>query len=343
VTRWALLLLVACRPHKATPSPAPSASPTPSASATPIADCPGSCAAGVCSDCPIKLLNLSPTPHEQPHKLAFAGDWLAWDWDGNHISARDVCRGTALDVDWGKEGTPHWSQTARGFAYMRGNAMFEVENGKERKLAKPFQAGSFRLAADGTVFTADVWIDDLSMPHKSGWSIERGNETVAGNSLPELVVDGNDAYFVDGPSIMHATTTSKPTVVHTTTDALAPAPVAKFGATLYAVRGWARQIHPLPGTAFELVAIEAGKARSVYSGTDASCFAINSRTALACVGDELVAISLAGGGSRVLLHVDREDRNSGTRTTVALAEDGAFARSVPSKPGILQLQRQPCP
>lgn len=197
-----------------------------------------------------------------------------------------------------------------------------------------------RRASDGTTYMIVPWEDTLSLPHESGWMFS-GEKDYSSDSEGDFLIDGADAYFVDGSALKRVRKGSAPVVVLQTTEARAPMPFLKSGATLYAVKGWSSRTTYLPDEPFAIVAIEGGVARTIYASKGAGCFAANDRVAVVCIDRELVRVPLSGKPPSDLFPMDRKDNTVSDTPVVALASDGAIAWSNPSE-RVVHVRQPPC-
>ena len=272
--------------------------------------------------------------------MALTGTRLAWDWNSNKLSTRDLCSGTTVDLSCG-DGCIYWSPTSRGLVFDRDDSTWSWEDGRERALG-PRTMGPFRFASDGRKYSINYWSDTISWPHKNGSAFANGGTWLSNDSSADFVVEGNDAYFVDGSAIMRVGPNGKPTKVFSTSEEKAPSPVAVVGGTIYAVKGWASDSFgdPMP---FSLIAIKAGKGETIFTAPEpGACFAANRQAAVVCLGDELWYVPFSGSGSRKLFTVEERSHTSYKQTAVALADDGGLAWSVPSDPATIHVMRASC-
>lgn len=345
---WAciVLTLFACRrkDDAATVAPpAPSQSTAPSSPA-PQDACLASCRAGLCNACPETTFTFPKPSSEVPQQMAVAGTRVVWDYDGNQLSVRDLCAATTSNVSC-SGGCVYWSMTPSGLTFIRGAGVWRWSEGKEERVASRVVSGRFQTAANGDTCSVEGWFDEISLPHKAGWMLTCGHEQLSGDTKTEFVLDGNDVYFVDGPSIMHAalgTKAPKPSTVFTSTTAFAPAPILRVGATLYAVTGWS-QSENFSGEPFTLSAVHDGKSDTIYStAKGAGCFAANTTGALVCVDRELVFVPFDRTPQRTIATVDRAAQTSYDHPAVALGDDGEFVWTTPSEHGVIHVRRPAC-
>ena len=314
-----LLVVVACRSRKvehdagmptASAAPIASAPPTTSASVatSPATDaCASSCAAGVCESCPTEDIALAGKA-SAPTMLAIGPRKIAWNRDyGYTMFIADRCTRTVVPCKPG--------------------CSYERERKAEGLLLERSEA---RTASDGTLYSIDAWLDTISLPHKSGWMFSGATE-YSSDSEGDFLIDGADAYFVDGSALKRVRKGTAPVTVLETKDEHAPMPFLKSGATLYAVKGWSSRTTYLPDEPFSIVAIEHGTARTLYANKGAGCFAANDRMAVVCIDGKLVRVPLSGKAAADMFSMDRKDNLTSDTPVVALADDGALAWSNPSE------------